>query len=176
MHRPISASLGVGVGSQGLRFCEGSLFRTRVYGLLSFAALQIKDLTPRTSSAPLPKATKDPQELASQIFIGQMTASQLVTNSPNTSITISYDVNSTNFKELIEELKNAIPKLSLDKTNTDQMYGDVGTIQVQMALPTPKKSIITESLCSIRNILENAAGSMLASALLVKLLPFIGGS
>jgi hypothetical protein len=50
---------------------------------------------------------------------------------------------------------------------------DANTVIAQLQSGKPKESILKESLESLRSILENAAGSWLASDLLPKLIPFI---
>jgi len=83
------------------KYCDPVLFRSRVYGLVSFAALQIQDLKPKSAAQPAQKSA-DPKELASQIFIKQMSGSQIVQNSPNTSIKNTCDPKSSEFKELAQ--------------------------------------------------------------------------
>ena len=95
-----------------------------------------------------------------------MQGSQIVQNSSNTSIDNTYDPKSPEFHELVRTIKEAIPKLNLDRDKTNQLYVDVGTVEVQIGAPNPKRSIITESMNSIRNILEGAIGSAIASGLL----------
>jgi len=81
-------------------------------------------------------------------------------------ITVNYDAKSPEFRDLIERIKTAIPKFGLDLERANQLYIDVGTIEVQISGAAPKHSIITESMQSVRNILEGIAGNMIASGLL----------
>jgi len=142
----------------------------KVFGLANYAAGQVNN---RPNYGPkTPENLPDPKELASQIFIGQMTGSQFVQNSPNANLTLTYDPTSADFKTLLEELKTAIPKLGLDPDAAVQIHGDVGTIQLQIGMPTPNKSIIAHSLSSIRNILEGAVGSLIASGFLLRMMQY----
>jgi hypothetical protein len=90
-------------------------------------------------------------------------------------ITINFDVKIADFKSLIQDIKAKIPSLNLDQTSANQLYSDVGTIEVQIASPVPKPSIIAESLSSIRAILENAAGGAIATGLVYEIAKFLSG-
>jgi hypothetical protein len=76
---------------------------------------------------------------------------------------------SSEFRELVKNLKTAIPKLGLESEKANQLFIDVGTIEVQISGAAPKPSIIAESVHSIRNILEGMVGSVLASGLLLEI-------
>jgi hypothetical protein len=160
-HRPPSF---FELGMEGYKYCDPTIFRTKVFGLVNYAASIVKEDQPR----PLPGAKKpaDPKAPPSSIYIGTMQGSQIVQNSSNTSLTNTYDPKSSEFKELVRAIKVAIPKLNLEPGKTNQLHVDIGTVEVQIGAPNPKRSIITESMHSIRNIVEGAIGSAVASGLL----------
>jgi hypothetical protein len=101
-----------------------------------------------------------------------MSGSQIVQHSPNTSIKNTCDPTSSDFKELVAQIKAAIPRLQLGPEKTNQLYADIGTVEVQVNAPTPKQSVIIESMHSVRNILEGAVGSAIASGLLPAILNY----
>jgi hypothetical protein len=84
----------------------------------------------------------------------------------NSEVTVSYDAKSSEFRDLVGQIKGAIPKLGLEQANANQLYIDVGTIEVQISGAAPKQSIIAECMHSIRSILEGITGNAIASGLL----------
>lgn len=67
--------------------------------------------------------------------------------------------------KLVDALKGAIDLLGLDEKNKKVVISEIATLEAQANSPSPKHSIMRESLGSIRNILEGAAGSLVASGL-----------
>jgi hypothetical protein len=150
---------------EGLRYCDSVIFRTKVFGLINYAVSIVKEDQPPASSFPNKPAT--PKELVSSIYIGTMQGSQIVQHSSNTSIKSSYDPKGADFRNLVNQIKEAIPQLKLDQDKTNQLHADIGTVEVQVGSPTPKTSIIAESMHSIRTILETVATKAITSGLLV---------
>ena len=109
------------------------------------------------------------------VHVEHMYGSAIQQGTTGSQITINFDVKSADFKSLIQDIKNKIPSLNLDATSTNQLYSDVGTIEVQIASPAPKPSIIAESLSSVRAILENAAGNVVASGIIYAIAKFLSG-
>ena len=72
-------------------------------------------------------------------------------------------------KEVIQKLKQNIDQFGLDHARRSELLADVHTIEPQLSSSNPKKSIISEGLLSIRNILEGAVGSMIATGLLTQI-------
>ena len=70
-------------------------------------------------------------------------------------------------------LKGRLPGLELPKDDTEEIGSDIATLEAQLASTRPKKGIIKASLESVQRILENAAGDVLASELITKLLPLL---
>jgi hypothetical protein len=105
--------------------------------------------------------------------IENMVGSAIQHGTRDSHLTVNYDPKGADFKAFIDHLKTAIPKLELEPEKKNQIYVDIGTIEVQIGALAPKRSIITESIQSIRNILEGMVGSVLASNLLLNLNAFI---
>jgi hypothetical protein len=104
-----------------------------------------------------------------------MYGSAIQQGTTGSQITINFDVKSTDFKSLIQDIRTKIPSLNLDQTSANQLYSDVGTIEVQIASPAPKPSVIAESLSSIKTILENAAGNVIAAGIVYEIVKFLSG-
>lgn len=96
----------------------------------------------------------------SQIQQGSIDSSQVV----NLSLEYKNDI-----KDFLELLKQRKTELVLPDDDESELKAEISTIESQIASSKPMKKIIKESLFVIKNILENAGGSILASELLLKL-------
>jgi len=70
-------------------------------------------------------------------------------------------------KELIESLKESLRELPLQPKSKADLEADIQTVEAQMSGSKPKASIIAEGLASIRRILEEAAGNVLATGFIM---------
>lgn len=123
----------------------------------------------------LPKSQHQLERPTHSVHIERMYGSAIQQGTTGSQITINFDVKSADFKSLIQDVRAKIPSLNLDPTSTNQLYSDIGTIEVQIASPTPKPSIISESLSSIKAILENAAGNVIAAGIVYEIVKFLSG-
>ncbi len=71
--------------------------------------------------------------------------------------------------KFVTELKELLPELKLSEDNSNEICADINTIETQLGSGRPKQGIVKESLCSIKRILEGAAGAVTAN----QLLPYI---
>lgn len=71
-------------------------------------------------------------------------------------------------KGFLQSLSNQIDKMNLKPEVEKELISDITTLKSQTESPKPKQSIITESIGSIRRILESAGGGV-ASQLLIQL-------
>lgn len=96
------------------------------------------------------------------INVGSMQNSQIQQDTENSTQKIeqnSYEADLNNFLELFVR---DISKVK-DQATARALLADAETIKTQNNAPIPKKGIIKECLLSIKNVLEGAAGSVLAS-------------
>jgi hypothetical protein len=98
-----------------------------------------------------------------------MDRSNLNILSPGASITQTSDFKSDDFRKLIESVKEFSSTQELSQESSEQINIDIGTVEVQISSSRPNLSIIKECLASMKNILENAAGAMLASGILLQI-------
>jgi hypothetical protein len=77
-------------------------------------------------------------------------------------------------KELIQALKDSVEELGLEDGAIAELMAEIRTLESQAASPKPKAFIIRELLLSVKNILEGAAGSLIASGLLAQIGRFFG--
>lgn len=71
-------------------------------------------------------------------------------------------------RQLVESLKPVVDQLGLERTTKEQLLADIQTVEPQLSAPKPNRSILKESMLSIKTVLEGAAGNILASEILTK--------
>ena len=100
------------------------------------------------------------------VSVGQMVNSQISQGSPNSvqSNAVTWQ-QPDELRALVGALAKSIEQLGLSAEKQRELQAELDTIQAQLRSSAPKKSIVTECLRSMRNILEGAAGSVLASSL-----------
>lgn len=76
---------------------------------------------------------------------------------------------SPDISKFIKELKEGIDSLRLSEEQVSELKAEVLTVEHQLDSPKPKNVIISESLKSVRAILEGVTGSALATGLLRQL-------
>ncbi|MGL5667513.1 MAG: hypothetical protein ACRDD9_15435, partial [Shewanella sp.] len=101
--------------------------------------------------------------------IGSMQNSQIQQDSQGASQVQNITLEQADIMQFLDAIKSARDDLGLDQDSKDELDTEIATIELQLASPKPKKSIITESLKSTRNILEGITGSIIATALLTQL-------
>jgi len=107
------------------------------------------------------------------ISVGQMVNSQIQQASPQSIQLITIDQSKINeIKQFLSELKKSIDQLGLIKEQVTELQSEIKTIEAQITSSKPKSIILTESLKTIRNILEGVAGGFIASGLLQSLNTF----
>jgi hypothetical protein len=76
---------------------------------------------------------------------------------------------------VVNAIRQALPQLDLQDTKARELAAEVETLVSQTLSPNPKPGIVHEALLSVRSILENAAGGLLASGLLQQIGRLFGG-
>lgn len=107
------------------------------------------------------------------IQIGSMVNSQIQqgTNSSIQTSTIgTYE--KTQVENLLSEIKSALKSMNIDHQTQKDLNGEIATIEGQLKTSNPKKSIIKESLTSVRTILEQTGAAVLAAKIASMLIPF----
>lgn len=101
--------------------------------------------------------------------IGSMQNSQLQQNSPGANQSLSILNDLAGLVTLSTQIQNSLNELKITEQDVPELLAEISTIKSQAASPRPKTAIISESLKTIRSILEGAAGNVLASGFLVEL-------
>ncbi|MDQ1317314.1 MAG: hypothetical protein QG588_966 [Candidatus Poribacteria bacterium] len=109
------------------------------------------------------------------INIGQMIDSNIQQASPDASQTVTFcDDDCNKLKEMMILLREFIDEDNeLESDKKSELIAEIGTIEAQMSSPKPKHKIMIESLHSIRNVIEGATGSVLASKFLLMIQKFM---
>lgn len=98
------------------------------------------------------------------IQVGQMFQSQVQQGSEGGVQVLTLNESVTaEIHSLMAELKKAVHSMNLSPENQKDTAGEIATIEGQMQTTKPKRSIIKESLISLRGILEQAGASVLAT-------------
>lgn len=92
--------------------------------------------------------------------------STFIHSSPGASITENIGLQKEEFANLVDGIRQLLQSVPYDQPIKEQIRIDIGTIELQINSSRPNSSIVRESLRSLKGILENTAGSMLASGLL----------
>jgi hypothetical protein len=82
--------------------------------------------------------------------------------------TINYKAMESDVLRVLTDIEQSIENLGLTPPDRDELVAEVGTVKAQLNSPKPKTHVITESLRSIRHILEHAAGAAIAHGLVAE--------
>ena len=82
----------------------------------------------------------------------------------STQHNVSSNLDITALQRIIDRLKTDADNLGLSGSVRDEFDSEITTLEAQAASPKPKRAIITEGLRSIRSILEQVSGNLIASA------------
>nr|WP_228518085.1 hypothetical protein [Vibrio parahaemolyticus] len=153
--------------------------RTEIVGILDAIRNEILnwslDLESRGILGDGMSFTKEEKIAASKITyqvtnnIQNMNNSQFQQDSAGATQTLTISENRDNLREFIQRFNEVHDSLDLDDLTKQELCTEVKTVELQLESPKPKQSIISESIKSIRSILEGVTGSMVATGLLALL-------
>lgn len=123
------------------------------------------------------KQTAMKQNYNTYNYNGNITNSQIQQNTLNSSQTMKIEqFDLETISKFIITLKDKLVDLNLDPEPLSIVESDINTIISQINSPKPKVNILNESLTSIRSVLEQMTGNLLASGLLYELAKLFVGS
>lgn len=94
------------------------------------------------------------------IHIENMNNSAIQQGSNYSTQNINFNVDkSEDLKKIINELEDIKEQLTLDRLVFEELVSEIDTLKSQIKSPKPKNIIVTESLKTIRGILEGVAGN-----------------
>jgi hypothetical protein len=110
-------------------------------------------------------AFQNPQNI--NYFYGPVQSPQIAQgNQQAIQVSSTFILEKETILKFIKELHNAIQNIELDPTKKLELESEMATVQAQVSSPNPKKSIVRESLSSIKTILEGAGGSAVGQLLM----------
>jgi len=111
-----------------------------------------------------------------ETFIGSMHQSQLQKDvQASTQTLVVQDLDFEAVVKLIAQVEAAVKRASdVPEGAIAELRADMATIKAQLGAPKPKQPIIRECLKSMRSVIEQAGGSLVASGILAALTVLIG--
>lgn len=100
------------------------------------------------------------------INIGTMLNSQIQQGSIQSTQSINVE-SPIMVKEFIDKLKVELETLPIDDSQKEEIRADIMTVEGQLKKGTPNKTILSESLKSIRTVLEGISSNVAAQGLIV---------
>ena len=109
------------------------------------------------------------------LHVQSMVGSQIQQGSHHSTQKMSITQNQLDaVRDFVALLKTRLSDIPLDSDSKAEAGAEIATVEAQLQSSRPKHGILSQSLQSIRTILEGAAGSVVASDLLPKLIQTIG--
>jgi hypothetical protein len=131
-------------------------------GITHFGVIQVE----RALSEP-ERPTEYFPPVVNIVHIGTMTGSSVQQGGSGGNFEASVQgADPVALRDLVHELKNALPELERANGRIDELRAHVITLEAQVALSSPNGPIVQEAFRTIRNILEGMASSILTSGLL----------
>ncbi|MGH9642601.1 MAG: hypothetical protein ACRD3Q_09250 [Terriglobales bacterium] len=149
------------------RRCDDDRFQRQLDALSHYLDSQGYRISNKTARPPAQ------QRSTHSVHIERMYGSAIQQGTTGSQITVNFDAKSAEFRTLMQDIRAKIPSLKLDADTTNQLYSDVGTIEVHIASPAPKLGIVAECLSSIRVILESAAGNAIAAGIIYEIAKYL---
>ena len=121
-------------------------------------------------------STKEQTAATGVVFnIGSMSHSQIQGGANRSTQTFQQsEIDLDEIRGLVGELHSSLSSLNLGQDDHEELRQEIATLEAQLGSPKPKSTIIRESSRSVRNILEGATGSALATGLLTRLGTLLG--
>ena len=109
------------------------------------------------------------------INIGTMTNSTLQQGTTNSTINFTYNTQTAvDIEKIVSQLNDIKDSLNLSNELQNELISELQTIEIQKNSSKPKSIIITESLKSIRTILESVAGNAMTPVIIDQISKLIG--
>jgi hypothetical protein len=93
------------------------------------------------------------------MYVEQVSHSSIQQGTYHSTQSTHLDINDTQrLAEFVQRLGDTVSKLNLNSDDEKQTKAEIATVQAQASSARPSRTIIRESLISLRRILEGAAG------------------
>ena len=112
---------------------------------------------------------EDFEKMKGNTVIYNVNGTQILQEGNNNIASINNLDKNGNDYQLINEfmtlLESFVAKIDKDDVHVEELKAEIGTLKQQLDSPKPKSTILRETIRSIKSIIENSAGTMLAGAL-----------
>lgn len=109
------------------------------------------------------------------INIGTMNNSTLQQGTTNSTINFTYNAHTAvDIEQIVSQLNDLKDSLNLSNEHQSELLSELQTIEIQKKSSKPKSIIITESLKSIRTILESVVGNAMTPVIIDQISKLIG--
>jgi hypothetical protein len=119
--------------------------------------------------------TLNPKPASHHIHVENMVGSSIQQGSTNSVANINNQLSIADIQQFLAQAKSSVDGLEISDDAREELKNDLQTLDIQVGSKNPKTPIILESLKSVRTILEQAAGSLIAAGLLQRFPPLFGG-
>jgi hypothetical protein len=117
------------------------------------------------SSTEQESAQRSPQNITN--FYGPVESPQIQQGSQKAvQVSASINIDPEGIKSFIMNLRKVLDSLQITNEQKSEVNAEIQTLEAQVNSPKPKTSIVSESMASIRRILEGAGGGVASQLLL----------
>jgi hypothetical protein len=165
--KPVRRQIGGPPQMSAERYCDTRFFLAQLRSLANYMKTIRDDLV--ESQKDFMAKIRDPKPATQasgphySIKVDNMYNSALMQGSHDSTINQHFDMRSEEFKNFVGNLRTMLAQVTLADADRTQANADLSTVEAQIASPKPKHSVVRECMMSVRTILENAAGSLIAT-------------
>jgi hypothetical protein len=102
-----------------------------------------------------------------------MIGSTIQQGTQGSTASVNFVVDKQELANLMGKIRDSIDKIPIPAEAKQELTCDIQTTETQLSSTRPKATVITSCLGSIKTILENAAGNILASGLVIEIDRFL---
>jgi len=101
--------------------------------------------------------------------VHNMIGSSVQQGTQGSTANVSFGIDKQELADLLNRVKDSVDKIPVGDDAKAELMADVQTAEAQLSSPKPKSAVIAGCLSSAKNILEIAAGDLVASGLLIEI-------
>jgi hypothetical protein len=101
--------------------------------------------------------------------VHNMIGSSIQQGTDGSTAAVNFGTDRQELAKLLDKIKDCVDKIPITEDAKQELVADVRTAEAQMSSPKPKSTVIANCLSSAKNILEIAAGDLVASGLALEI-------
>jgi len=147
---------------------EGLIEAVLLGGIIKISHLGVKEYEDSFSHPDAPTTHFLPVNIVNNVISvqGNVSGSQVQQSSPNAQIHVQNVLDLDRVKEWISELSAQIAAIGLEGSQQTAVVEEIETIKALLATSRPNNGFIRSALGSIKTVLENVAGNVIAALIL----------